>query len=84
MKIKGTILNAHLQIGEVNYRLDVLYVTPESHSFFIMGADIFHETRIYRTGINDRERTLDLAYDNKFESKTITTQVRFRMNAPPP
>ncbi len=64
MKISGTIRNAKLQIGDLNFQLDVLYVTPELHSFFIMGADIFHEDRIYRTGINDKLKHLTLAMDD--------------------
>ena len=50
MEIVGAIKNAHLQIGDLDYRLDVIYVTPEPHHFFILGADVFHEERIDKIG----------------------------------
>ena len=50
MEILGVIRDAHLQIGDLDYKLKVIYVTPESHHFFILGADVFHEERIYRIG----------------------------------
>ena len=81
MKISGTMKRVALQIGSINFTLDTLYVTPEMLSFFIAGADIFHESRIYRTGISDRSRTLDLAYDQEGHA-TVETRVRFRRNAP--
>lgn len=44
--------------------MDVLYVTLELHSFFIMGAGMFHEDFIYRIGINNKLKHLNLALDD--------------------
>ena len=62
MELIGTIRNAHLQIGDIDYKLDVIYVTPEEHKFFIIGADVFHEERIYKIGQNDKEKIMEFAY----------------------
>lgn len=63
MEIVGAIRDAHLQIGDIDYKLDVIYVTPEPHKFFILGADVFHEERIYKVGQNDKEKVMKFALD---------------------
>ncbi len=62
MEIVGAIRNAYLQIGEIDYKLSVIYITPEKHKFFIIGADVFHAERIYKIGQNDKERIMVFAY----------------------
>ena len=78
MEILGVIRNANLQIGDIDYALKVIYVTPEPHHFFILGADVFHEERIYRIGQNDREKVMKFALDR--DDKTIVTSVKLRHN----
>jgi hypothetical protein len=78
MEILGVIRNANLQIGDIDYTLKVVYVTPELHHFFILGADVFHEERIYRIGQNDREKVMKFALDR--DGKTIVTTVTLRHN----
>ena len=62
MEIVGTIRNAHLQIGDIDYKLDVIFITPERHKFFIIGADVFHEERIYKISQNDKEKVMEFAF----------------------
>jgi hypothetical protein len=71
MEILGVIRNANLQIGDIDYTLKTVYVTPEPHHFFILGADVFHEERIYRLGQNDREKVMKFALDR--DDKTTVT-----------
>ena len=78
MEILGVIRNANLQIGDIDYALKVIYVTPEPHHFFILGADVFHEERIYRIGQNDREKVMKFALDR--DGKTLVTTVKLRHN----
>ena len=63
MDLIGSIKNVSLQIGDIDYKLDVIYVTPEPHRFFIIGADVFHEDRIYKIGQNDKEKIMEFAYE---------------------
>jgi hypothetical protein len=56
-------------------------VTPEPHRFFIIGADVFHEDRIYKIGQNDKEKIMEFAYEQK--GQIVTTTIKTRHNAKP-
>ena len=62
-------------------KLDGIYVTPESHRFFIIGADVFHEDRIYKIGQNDKEKIMEFAYEQN--GQIVTTTIKTRHNAKP-
>lgn len=78
MEILGGIRDAHLTIGDIDYKLKVIYGTPEPHHFFILGADVFHEERIYRIRLNDRDKVMKFALDR--DGKTLVTTVKLRHN----
>ena len=63
MDLIGSIRDVSLQIGDIDYKLDVIYITPEQHRFFMVGADVFHEDRIYKIGQNDKEKIMEFAYE---------------------
>ena len=50
-------------------------------SFFIIGADVFHEDRIYKIGQNDKEKIMEFAYEQK--GQIVTTTIKTRHNAKP-
>ena len=81
MDLIGSIKNVSLQIGDIDYKLDVIYVTPESHRFFIIGADVFYEDIIYNIGQNDKEKIMEFAYEQN--GQIVTTTIKTRHNAKP-
>lgn len=68
----GKLVDVPLQVGDIDFTLPTLYITPENAHSFSLGADTFSADAISRTCTNDAQQRMTL------ECQGVGTVLRYR------